>query len=106
MKEEFKFKKTILWNLGIYFFISILELIIVTNLATEDETYYIGLMFMIVCAMSLGLQVGLNFILAAYYFIEDIEDLGTFFLVSAMVILLMGIPLCFGVIFFWENILK
>lgn len=91
-----KLKKILFWNLGIYFSISILELIVVQTLSAEGGKTHHALFFMIFSAMGLVLQVGINFSLAAYYFIKDIKDVGKSFLVSALVILLIGFPLCFG----------
>ncbi|MBK8397274.1 MAG: hypothetical protein IPL26_18815 [Leptospiraceae bacterium] len=96
MEPESKLKKILFWNLGIYFTISLLEILAVKLLSTEGDGNYLGVFYMIFSAMSFILQIGINFILAAYYFIKDIKDLGKSFLVSAFVILLIGFPLCFG----------
>ncbi len=94
--QESKLKPILFWNLGIYFTISILEFIVIRNLSAQGDQAYQGLFFMIFSAMSVGLQVGINFVVAAFYFIKDLKDLGTSFLVSALIILLLGFPLCFG----------
>ena len=94
--QESKFKKILFWNLGIYFAISIIEILIVKLLSSEGDKTYHGLFFMIFSAFSIGLQVFLNLVFSIYFFLHQRKDLGKSFLLSLLCVLLIGFPLCFG----------
>jgi len=94
--QESKLKKILFWNLGIYFAISLLEILVVKLLSTEGDKTYHGLFFMIFSAFSIGLQVFVNLVLSIYFFLHQRKDLGKSFLLSLLFVLLIGFPLCFG----------
>jgi uncharacterized membrane protein HdeD (DUF308 family) len=56
---------------------------------------YTGVFFMILSMMSVGLQVVVNGILSIIHFIKKNNELGKSYLLSLLIILLIGFPLCF-----------
>ncbi len=97
MEEQSKLKTIIYWNLGIYFSITILEIVAAKGiLLLEPEGTFMGPLFMILSVITIGLQSLVNFVLSVTYFIKGNKDLGKSYLLSLLLITLIGYPLCFA----------
>ena len=95
MEEKSNLGKFIKWNLIIYFGVSFLELITAKLMMGNTADGYTGVFFMILSMMSVGLQVVVNGILSIIHFIKKNNELGKSYLLSLLIILLIGFPLCF-----------
>lgn len=95
MKEKLNLEKIIKWNLIIYFGISAIELLITELTMNKPDDAYRGLFFAILSFFSIGLQVMANAILSVRSFILKNNEQGKFYLLSLLVVLLIGFPLCF-----------
>ncbi len=95
MEEKSNLGKIIKWNLIIYFGISAIELLIVTLTMNKPDDTYRGIFFMIFSFFSVGLQIIINVILSVRSFIIKNNEQGKSYLLSLLIILLIGFPLCF-----------
>lgn len=86
-------------NLIIYFGVSIIELIIVMTTMYKPDDAYRGIFFMILSMFSIGFQIFIDAILSIFFFFTQKKELGKSYLLSLLVVLLIGFPLCFGGLF-------
>jgi hypothetical protein len=89
-------KNIIRWNLGICFGISILDFILVKMvfIGQSDETY-LGILFLFLSLTTVGLQLLVNLALSIYFYVMKNNQLGKYFLVSLVVVFLIGVPVSF-----------
>ncbi|MBK8397276.1 MAG: hypothetical protein IPL26_18825 [Leptospiraceae bacterium] len=94
--EESKLTKIIVWNIVIYFLLCILCIGIPKIFLSSSAKDYLPLAFMILCMISLGLQVLINFFLCGYYYLSGKKDLGLSFFISPLILLIIGVPICYS----------
>ena len=75
---------------------SLCEIILIAITTEKADQHYNGLFFMILSMFSIGLQVAVNIILALVYYSKEDKERAKAFLLSFVVILLVGFPSCFG----------
>jgi len=95
--EENEFKKILHWNIGIYFGYSLFNIIMFMNFLEAQDTnqntdFYFFLKFSI---YFLPLHALIDFIFFIYYFIQRQHEIAKAYLLSLLLILLIGFPICY-----------
>ncbi|HMV41976.1 MAG TPA: hypothetical protein PK079_23185 [Leptospiraceae bacterium] len=94
--DESVLKKIVILNLKIYGLITLCELILVAGFIGQGDQKYGGVFFMILSMFSIFLQVLTNIILSIYNYKKEDKEKAKAYLLSFIVILLVGFPSCFG----------
>lgn len=86
-------KKIIQINLVILF---IYTLVIQLVAQVQPDQHYQGILVLVLMMYTLIAQVGINLLLAIYFFFKDNSEQGKTFLLSSLIVLLVGFSCCWG----------
>ncbi len=90
--EEDKFKKILYWNLGIYFCYTTIGIILVKSSTAKQPVDAVAFEIWSVCFMGIHLLlITMKFILL---FSKREKELGKSYLLSFLLIILIGLPTC------------
>jgi hypothetical protein len=95
--KDAKIKEIVYLNLILYLAFSILELVVVTLFILKLENKVLS--FMVMSMFSIGFQVFMNIIFSIHSFLNRNSEQGKSYLLSLLIILLIGCPLCFSGLF-------